>query len=207
MIRAASSRTCISWTYGKLYVDDWDQYWMDGLTKAVVRHTGSACGNTSGDHQLPIKEGVVAIVGVGRLRAYINRGKGTVLWLPLCDGSEGRDVQASLERGGINTIYRRDSVDTVIEKLVGAYRVREQLDGMRRWGQPPQDTELTTQERRVIRLIGTGHSPGTIARTLGIHPKTVSAHKCSVMRKLGLRRTQDLFHWLQFSGFLKLKSK
>ena len=206
MAMGASCVTCISWVYGNLYIDGRDQYWMDGLITAVTLADGNACMSVSGVQQQTVEEGGVGVVDAIKLRKYTNRVGGAVLWLPLCDRGEGRDMQVSIMEY-IPRVYRSDSIDTVIEKLVRAYHVREQLDGKRRWSQPPKGAELSPQEHNVIRLVGYGLSPGVIARILGIHPKTVSTHKCNAMRKLGLRRTQDLFHWLRLSGLLKLKSK
>lgn len=105
------------------------------------------------------------------------------------------------------TLYRTDSVDTILAKLVQAIQMREQFCHTPGGGRACEARRLTLQERRVMRLIGYGMTLGEVARILDIHPKTVSAHKCTVMRKLGLRRKVHLFHWLRQSGLLNVRSK
>ncbi|GAA1533000.1 hypothetical protein GCM10009678_14230 [Actinomadura kijaniata] len=50
----------------------------------------------------------------------------------------------------------------------------------------PTGSQLTAQERRILPLIGQGHSNRHIARTMGISEKTVKNHIYSIFRKLGV---------------------
>lgn len=134
MVSRATRMIWLTWGYGTLRVCDRDQYWIDGLIKAVARHEASRdCGSVDGGQQQSFKGGDVGIVEAGKLLTYTNRGAGSVLWMPLCDRHKGHDVQASLEEGEINMVYRSESVDTVIEKLVHAYRVQEKQAGKCIW--------------------------------------------------------------------------
>ena len=130
---------------------------------------------------------------------------GNILWIHVQDKRRAGTSQNTLGGNDIHTVYRCDSVDTVIAKLVMAYRECEHGIEGRKICRPLQYIAFTPQEQRVIRLISCGMAPKAIARALAIHPKTVSAHKCSVMRKLGLRRTQDLHRWLQLSDLVELE--
>ncbi|RLV49393.1 DNA-binding response regulator [Nocardioides mangrovicus] len=57
--------------------------------------------------------------------------------------------------------------------------------------EPPGVSDLTSQERRVLELVGRGHSNGEIARELFIAEKTVRNHVTRILAKLGVkRRTQ-----------------
>lgn len=60
----------------------------------------------------------------------------------------------------------------------------------------PDYEKITRREREVLQAIAAGLSPTQIARKLQISTKTVSAHKQTSMRKLGLQRSHDLYHWL-----------
>ena len=208
MIGELATRGEISWAYGKLYVVDPDQYWVQGVIKAVSHYLDTTYRWRQGTKAFPADETGVMIIASDRLFKIQHGNRlGNVLWLPVRD--KGRDGATEQLPGGCDThtVYRCDRVDTVIEKLVVASRGREHGIEGREIIRPPQHTAFTPQEQRVIRLIGCGFVPKAIARALGIHPKTVSAHKCNVMRKLGLRRTQDLYRWLQLSGLVELTSK
>lgn len=208
MIEELITRGEISWAYGKLYVVDRDRYWVQGMLAAVSRYQDTATQCRGGTPTLTTVGDRVLIMASDRV-FKIKRGSGveTVLWLRVCDRRE--DAMEQMIRGEeyINTVYRFECVDTVIEKLVMAYRVCERAIGGREIWRQSIDSAFTPQERHVIHHIGCGLDPKAIARALAIHPKTVSAHKCSVMRKLGLRRTLDLYRWLQLNDLLKLKSE
>ena len=55
---------------------------------------------------------------------------------------------------------------------------------------------LTGREKEVLREIVTASPVARIAKKLCISNKTVSAHKMSAMRKLGFRKSQELYLWL-----------
>lgn len=208
MIGELATRGEISWAYGKLYVVDPDQYWVQGVIKALSHYLDTTYRWRRGTKTFPADGTGVMIIASDRLFKIQHGSRlGNVLWLPVRD--KGRDGTTEQPPGGYDThtVYRCDRVDTVIEKLVIASRGREHGIEGREIYRPPQHTAFTSQEQCVIRLIGCGLAPKAIARALGIHPKTVSAHKCNVMRKLGLRRTQDLYRWLQLSGLVELTSK
>lgn len=52
--------------------------------------------------------------------------------------------------------------------------------------------ELTGREREVLALIGQGLSLPRIAERLGISPKTAEAHRANTIRKLGVRKAEEL---------------
>ncbi len=65
-----------------------------------------------------------------------------------------------------------------------------------------RSTRLTPREIEVMQYFHEGLGPGDIASALGIHMKTVSAHKCNVMNKLGFSKTSELWKWLLKGGLL-----
>ncbi|WP_440515061.1 helix-turn-helix domain-containing protein [Serratia sarumanii] len=56
---------------------------------------------------------------------------------------------------------------------------------------------LTSRERQVLSCIKGAYDINHIARSLSLSPKTVSAHKRNAMLKLGFRRNNELYYWLQ----------
>ncbi|MFJ3264867.1 helix-turn-helix transcriptional regulator [Serratia liquefaciens] len=126
--------------------------------------------------------------------------------IPLKDKREYHEELRTERLFEVGNLYRNDGIEILIEKLLILFSKERHvmldhlscLCGERR---------LTIQESRVMSLFGRGFSAAQVAKVLAINPKTVSAHKRTVMRKLGLRRTFDLFHWLRHSGLLNLEGK
>jgi DNA-binding NarL/FixJ family response regulator len=59
---------------------------------------------------------------------------------------------------------------------------------------------LTPREWQVLAAIEQGRIVKQVAQLMNLAPKTVSAHKCNAMAKLGLIRNTELYHWLQNGG-------
>ena len=62
---------------------------------------------------------------------------------------------------------------------------------------------LSGREREVLQLIAEGLSAKEIAADLGISPKTVEAHRTSVMRKLGARKATELVRYALRHGLIE----
>ena len=63
---------------------------------------------------------------------------------------------------------------------------------------------LTTREREVLQLAAQSCSNADIASRLSISPRTVEAHRTSLMRKLGLHTTTDLVRYALRHGILQV---
>jgi two-component system, NarL family, response regulator NreC len=59
---------------------------------------------------------------------------------------------------------------------------------------------LTEREREVLHLIVQGHTNNQVAERLAISPRTVESHRASLMRKLGLKTSVDLYHFAHKRG-------
>ncbi len=64
---------------------------------------------------------------------------------------------------------------------------------------------LSAREREVVRLYASGMAVSDIARRLGSSIKTVSTQKTTALRKLGLVRETELFHYARTSGLAFLR--
>jgi DNA-binding NarL/FixJ family response regulator len=63
---------------------------------------------------------------------------------------------------------------------------------------------LTPREREVLHMVAEGLSSVAIARRLSISPRTVEAHRASVMRKLGLKGRTELIKFALSRGIVPL---
>jgi DNA-binding NarL/FixJ family response regulator len=62
---------------------------------------------------------------------------------------------------------------------------------------------LSTRELEVLRLIAEGHSAKAIAAQLAVSPKTIEAHRSSLLRKLGLKKATELVRYAVRYGLLE----
>ncbi|MBZ0165095.1 MAG: helix-turn-helix transcriptional regulator [Notoacmeibacter sp.] len=56
----------------------------------------------------------------------------------------------------------------------------------------PEPVHLTSREREILALVGTGKTTKEIARDLGISPKTVEFHRSHLMRKFDAHNMAEL---------------
>ena len=59
----------------------------------------------------------------------------------------------------------------------------------------PLPADLTPREREVLRLLAEGHSSKQAAAALGISPRTVDAHRATIMHKLNYHSLSELIHF------------
>jgi DNA-binding CsgD family transcriptional regulator len=62
---------------------------------------------------------------------------------------------------------------------------------------------LSGREREVLLLIAEGLSAKEVATRLNISPKTVEAHRTSLMRKLGVRKATELVRYALRRGLIE----
>lgn len=63
--------------------------------------------------------------------------------------------------------------------------------------------ELSQREFEVLRLIGSGHPSGEIAKRLGLSPKTVGTYRDRIMEKLGASSNADIVRHCLREGLLE----
>lgn len=92
------------------------------------------------------------------------------------------------------------------EEMLAA--VRKVIAGRKAFSPTVQNTvlstgsELTAREFQVMDLVVEGLNSQEIAERLNLSPKTVENHRYSLMKKLELRNTVDLIHYVRKHGLL-----
>lgn len=111
-------------------------------------------------------------------------------------GTRLSHIFKSVRKNG--ALYRNQPIDVVNSMLEEALFLQRApasnvtLDGVIRI--------LTLREREVLQCLEQGKSLFEVAVIMKIMNKTVSSHKRSAMRKLNLKRNQELYYWLLQGG-------
>jgi len=82
---------------------------------------------------------------------------------------------------------------TLTEKALDSY-IQKSKDA--------QSDNLTIREREIMQLAVQGHTNAQIAEILCISRRTVESHRASLMRKLGMRKFQDLVYYATTHGII-----
>ncbi|MCB9419390.1 MAG: response regulator transcription factor [Ardenticatenaceae bacterium] len=104
-------------------------------------------------------------------------------------------------------IQRNPRIDTFIcdeqpEHLVEIVKTAVSLPSASDSQSP--ETNLTTREWEVLRLIAMGYPNRQIAQMLTISVRTVEAHRYNIQQKLGLQSNADLIKYAIRYGVIKL---
>ena len=84
-----------------------------------------------------------------------------------------------------------------------AREIVEQVRSPPKSGSSDPFTLLSTREREVLHLIAEGSTAKEIATELSISTKTVEAHRTSLMRKLGVRKSTELVRYAMRHGLIE----
>jgi two-component system, NarL family, response regulator NreC len=157
------------------------------------------------DLTMPSMNGLEAI---RRVRAL---GEGThVLVLSMHSGAEY--VRLALRAGASGYLVKGPGVDLLVPAIRAVARGERFLDeeaaralsaDESELDRPADDLELlTTREREVLQLVAEGQTNRQIAARLDVSPKTVDAHRTSLMRKLGLHTAQAVTRYALRRGLI-----
>jgi DNA-binding NarL/FixJ family response regulator len=133
------------------------------------------------DLRMPEMDGVEAIRLIRTQDAEVPIG--------LLTGMEGAQIQAALKAGATGYIAKDSSPAELCEAAVAMSRGPHQPSAQAR-GAPSRAfgsgllSRLTPRELEVLRLVAGGASNPTIARSLGISPKTLRNHISNIYDKL-----------------------
>lgn len=127
-------------------------------------------------------------------------------------------IDAAVRAGAWGYLSKRDEPSTIVDAIrriaAGRFAFSEEvLD--RCGGAPPQPGEpsavsssklgaLTPRELQILRLIGEGLGRSEIAEAIHRSPKTVDAHRASIMEKLGLHDRVELARFAIREGLAEL---
>lgn len=115
-------------------------------------------------------------------------------------------VQGALEAGASGYLLKDADVGEIAVAIRAAHRGELQLDPAvaRRLTEslrsPRRDSELTSREVDVLRLLGEGQSNKAIAATLGITERTARTHVSKILAKLGLSSRTQAALWAARHG-------
>lgn len=178
-----------------IFIQDPNQYFAQGLTALLQvedlrRHTTVTFLTQQNRYLADLI--IVPDDPTSFLKAYstamMNARRNVLL---IQDNFRYRAVSQTLYRAGI--IKRRDSINTVQRLIETAFeKHNDSANDDALYRSPP----LTFREGQILTAIAQGLQLNRIARQLGVHSKTVSAHKCAAMRKLGFSRNHELYLWL-----------
>ncbi|WP_411751851.1 response regulator transcription factor [Serratia sp. (in: enterobacteria)] len=111
-----------------------------------------------------------------------------------------RAKSAKPSEGELNVLGRREKPDALMCLLEEMYCQA----CLQPWESEKQSTDrylqLTPRERQVLQWIRRELTPNQIANRLSLSVKTVSTHKLTAMRKLGFKRSSELYYWLLQGG-------
>ncbi|CAO95315.1 helix-turn-helix transcriptional regulator [Erwinia tasmaniensis] len=123
------------------------------------------------------------------------------VYIQLCSRQRD-DLRCTCEQGMLWRGASPGDLLTLVEKRLG---VRETLTLPVTACGSCALLKLTRSEVRVISCMAQEMSPVSLPQYLKISPKTISAHKRSVMRKLGFKRNEELYHWLRSGGLEQIE--
>ncbi len=99
---------------------------------------------------------------------------------------------------GLDELARAIEIVVSGKRYLAANLLDRMIDGSMNEPPPRNPAEpvplrtLTDRELHILRLVGRGLGTGEVARTLGISPKTVGAHRENLKQKLGVGTAQEL---------------
>jgi two-component system uhpT operon response regulator UhpA len=106
-------------------------------------------------------------------------------------------VQDAIAAGARGYVTKRSGPDEIVDAVHAVLAGRQYLSrdlraiSMRSSADSPAP-ELTARESQVWLLIARGHSVARVAKTMGVSPKTVYAHRSSIYGKLGVSTDHEL---------------
>ncbi|MGQ0612807.1 MAG: response regulator transcription factor [Planctomycetaceae bacterium] len=126
-------------------------------------------------------------------------------------------VEAAISAGAWGYLSKGESPDAIVEAIrkvgegefaLGAEvkercRLRREGSGWRAERPSSKLGLLTPREQQILRFIGKGLSRADIAKTIFRSPKTVDAHRNSIMEKLGFNDRVDLVRYAIREGLVE----
>jgi DNA-binding NarL/FixJ family response regulator len=126
-------------------------------------------------------------------------------------------IDAAVKAGAWGYLSKSDSPDTIIEairkvargefafgpEVVDRCRLVKGQRGKRSAAPTSRLEALTAREQEILRMIGKGMSRGEIAQAIFRSPKTVDAHRTSIMEKLDIHDRVELARYAIREGLVE----
>jgi DNA-binding NarL/FixJ family response regulator len=150
--------------------------------------------------------------GIESTRRIRSRSSGVEVVALTSFGDEQR-VHAALEAGASGYLLKDSDADEVSAAIRAAHRGELPLDpaiargltsSLRAESRDGADTELTTRELEVLRLVGAGKTNKEIAAELQISERTARTHVSNILSKLGLASRTQAALWAVRQGLVKV---
>lgn len=174
----------------KVFISDDDKFFAQGLTH-ILCHYFNEQGIFVDVHRT-LDSNVhycLAFIGVNNLSQYLYArkmiGADTVFAIQ-------PEIELILNRyeGEVKTLQRKQPVSTLLQQI-------EEVDiSPHRWVQIRLPRSLSVREKTVLHYYAIGYTNIKIGELLGIHQKTVSAHKVKAMNKLNFKHKGEFRRWL-----------
>lgn len=107
-------------------------------------------------------------------------------------------VQDAIAAGAQGYVTKRSGPEEIVDAVRAIVAGTQYLSrdirghGSADAGTASQAPELTAREAQVWLLLARGHSVARVARTMGVSPKTIYAHRSSIYGKLGVASDHEL---------------
>jgi two-component system uhpT operon response regulator UhpA len=106
-------------------------------------------------------------------------------------------VQDAIAAGARGYVTKRSAPDEIVDAVAGVVRGETYLSrDVQRFavadGNDASAPELTAREAQAWLLLARGHSVARVARTMGVSPKTIYAHRSSIYAKLDVASDHEL---------------
>ena len=151
-----------------------------------------------------------ALNGLEITRQVLSRSPHTAVIILSMYGDESYVIEA-LRSGAKGYVLKSSPTEELvyaIHKVTAGHRflsatlTEKALDSYMQKSQNPMTDNLTIREREIMQLAVQGHTNSDIAAILYISRRTVESHRASLMRKLGLRKFQDLVYYATTHGVI-----
>lgn len=123
-------------------------------------------------------------------------------------------IDSALHAGASGYLSKGDDPSIVVDAIrrvargeqVFGPQVLERINALRKAqsGGGSRLQSLTPREQQILRMIGKGQSRTEIAKTIHRSPKTVDAHRASIMEKLGIHDRVELARYAIREGLVEV---
>ena len=102
----------------------------------------------------------------------------------------------------LNKNIQKEELNNVIKKVASGHKIFEEQLNDKLYEDEPQEKNLTTREKEIIKLLSKGYTNQKISEELFISLLTVQTHRKRIKSKLGAKSTADIVnYYFTMGGF------